>query len=160
MDLTLAKKKIRKCKDVLVTTGYAIVILVLWDFVKGIIYLNWSIPTIVESVNDPYAVAYIVFIIVELLFCVTIGLIFSKIGRGNKAINNKALVLSILLCVFALTCASINIATVTLKDGFDIMTSVIFVEDILFLYFSFRNLYSVITLIKLSKMLKEQNNER
>lgn len=160
MDLTLAKKKIRKCKDVLVTTGYAIVILVLWDFVKGIIYVNWSIPSIVESVNDPYTVAYIVFIIVELLFCVTIGLIFSKIGRGNKAINNKTLVLSILLCVFALTCVSINIATVTLKDGFDIMTSVIFVEDILFLYFSFRNLYSVITLIKLSKMLKEQNNER
>lgn len=160
MDLTLAKKKIRKCKDVLVTTGYAIVILVLWDFVKGIIYVNWSIPSIVESVNDPYAIAYIVFILVELVFCVTIGLIFSKIGRGNKAINNKALVLSILLCVFALTCTSINIAAVILKDGFDIMTSVIFVEDILFLYFSFRNLYSVITLIKLSTMLKEQNNER
>lgn len=160
MDLTLAKKKMRKCRDILATTGYAIIILVLWDFVKGIIYVNWSIPSIVESVNNPYAVAYIVFIIVELLFCITIGLIFSKIGRGNKAINNKALVLSILLCVFALTCASINIATVTLKDGFDIMTSVIFVEDILFLYFSFRNLYSVITLIKLSKMLKEQNNER
>lgn len=160
MDLTLAKKKIRKCKDVLVTTGYAIIILVLWDFVKGIIYVNWSIPSIVESVNDPYAIAYIVFILVELVFCVTIGLILSKMGRGHKAIGTKTLVLSILLCVFALTCASINIATVALKDGFDIMTSVIFVEDILFLYFSFRNLYSVITLIKLSKILKEQNNER
>ena len=160
MDFALTKKKMRKCRDILATTGYAIIILVLWDFVKGIIYVNWSIPSIVESVNNPYAIAYIVFIIVELLFCVTIGLIFSKIGRGNKMIDNKTLVLSILLCVFALACTSINIAAVVIESGFDIMTSVIFVEDILFLYFSFRNLYSVITLIKLSKILKEQNNER
>ncbi|MCQ2796020.1 MAG: hypothetical protein MJ213_01740 [Bacilli bacterium] len=159
MDFTLAKKKMRKCRDILTTTGYAIIILVLWDFVKGIIYLNWSIPSAVESVNDPYAFAYIIFVLVELVFCVTTGLIFSKIGRGNKAIGTKILVLSILLSVFALTCAAINIATVIIKSGFDIMTSVIFVEDILFLYFSFRNLYSVITIIKLSKTLKEQDNE-
>lgn len=160
MDFALAKKKMRKCRDILTTTGYGIIILVLWDFVKGIIYLNWSIPTVIETVNDTYAVAYIVFILVELVFCVAIGLIFSKIGRGHKAVGAKTLALSILLCVFALTCTSINIAAVIIEDGFDIMTSVIFVEDILFLYFSFRNLYSVITLIKLSKLLKEQNNER
>lgn len=156
----LIKKKARRCRDILVTTGYGIIVLVLWDFVKGIVYLNWSIPSLVESVNDPRAIAYAIFICIELVFCITCGLILSKAGRSNKNLTAKTLALSILLCVFALTCLSINLADVIISNGFDIMTTVIFVEDIFFICFSFLNLYSVITLINLSKTLKEQNNER
>lgn len=160
MDYELAKKRMRKCKDILTTTGYGIVILVLWDFLKGIIYLNWSIPTITESLNHPYAIAYTVFIFTELAFCTASGIFFLKIGRGSKEIGVKTLTFAILLLLYAIACIAINIATIILSSGFDIMTSVIFVEDILFLFFSTRILYSVITLVKLSKALKEQNNER
>lgn len=157
IESALVKRKERKCRDILTTAGYGIIILVLWDFVKSVIYLNWSVPSIIASVNDPYAITFIVLISIELIFCTAFGLVLSKVGRSNKMVGTKTLVVAIILLVAALACFAFNIATVTIEDGFEIMTTVIFIEDILFLFFSIRILYSTITLIKLSK---EQNNER
>lgn len=159
MELALAKKKIRKYKNTLTTAGYGIIVLVIWIFIKSLIYINWNYPTTKEEFDKNILFAYVLFSAVELVYCLISSFIITKCGKTSKKANVPILVVSIFLLLFSITCFGFSILAIVRPNGVSALNVVDIIEDIIFLFFTTKILFSIIKLIKLEKIIRKYNDE-
>lgn len=158
MELSSAKRKIRKCRDMITAGSYGIVILVIWDFIKNAIYIKWAFPDNVEVLIHPVFILFIIFAIFELLLCVIFGLILIKFGRNNKNCTGGLIVASLIMLIISGWCLGMSVASLFNPETYSIVNFITLIEDIIFFIFAIQILYSLCKIIKLSKVLKEHEN--
>lgn len=107
--MEIKKSQILKNKDILATSGYALIIFTLWSIVKALLYFYFA-PDFVQTVLEELTVYglgdinYITYICIAVDFAVKIFIGLCAIGEGKKHKNESYfyIILSFVLIVFSL----------------------------------------------------------
>ena len=102
MDQEEVSRKIWKNKDILSTCGYGIIILIVWDFIKQILYSFYITPDTEAISTETYTLSTLIFEAALLIICIVTGILAGKYGKSSKKEKPLIVVFSIILAVFSI----------------------------------------------------------
>lgn len=149
-------RKVNKHKAILTAAGYGIIVFILWNIIKGIIYLRYFLPENQEVSDLGYSIGYIVLVSVNTVICLVTAYYAGRIAKKDKKINAVFIVLTVLVLLVGCLTFGLDIATLCLLDKFSIISVFLFVADIIFFVFTIQIFVSAIVLKKIEKGQKDE----
>ena len=156
-------KIIRKNRDILLTNGYGVIVFVLWNLIKGVIYIETFIPGVAEEVVVGEKILYVILIAIvtflETMTGFTVGALAIKAGKKGSRIPIPLIVSCIILGLFAIFFVVSDIIACFLYGTFDLMLFLSTLVDTGYLMFVFALIISCFKLNKLLGNESEVKNE-
>lgn len=159
METVKIQRDKRKFKDILATSGYGVVIFIIWGFIKELLYLRWVIPNTENIDYQIFNLGSLIFGVIILGICLTTGLLAKQSGKSDKKEKPILIVFAFILALLALVALAADAALFIVLDEFDLFAVFSFIADILFNCFVLQIVISFFVLRKLYKK-EEANNER
>lgn len=153
--------KIRKYHDILATAGYGVIVFVLWNLLKTIIYIRDIIPLLndeTRSLSDEFA-GYLFsgIAIIFYIFVVIAGIFAIKEGKGGRRFNVLGRVLPLILSVISISFIIVDIMAFVRLKQFDTIYLINIVSDFICNGILFALTISAFILKKLYKLEGAQN---
>ena len=149
-------RKANKHKAILTAAGYGIIVFILWNFIKGIIYLRYFLPENQEVSDLGYSIGYIVLVCVDTIICLVTAFYAGRVAKKDKRINVVFIILASLVLLGGCLTFGIDIAILCFLDKFSIISVFLFVADIIFFVFTIQIFVSTIVLKKIEKGQKDE----
>lgn len=149
-------RKVNKHKAILTAAGYGIIVFILWNFIKGIIYLRYFLPENQEVSELGYSIGYIVLSVADTVICLITAFYAGRIAKKDKKIKAVFIVLASLVLLGSCLTFGVDIATLCFLDKFSIISVFLFVADIIFFVFTIQIFVSTIVLKKIEKGQKDE----
>lgn len=166
MDLETIKLKIRKNKDIIYTNGYGVLVFILWDLIKIVLYsIDASPDTSPIKANDSsllYLSLFVSVLAAITIFAAITGYMAIRVGKKNSKRYVALIVLSVITCLFSVQLMIDDIYLCTIIVSYGLSISVISVlTDIFFFVMTLILTIASFKLNRLRKLEKEANtNER
>lgn len=166
MDLETIKLKIRKNKDIIYTNGYGVLVFILWDLIKIVIFSIDASPDTSSVSAIDLDVIYLS-LISSVLAAITIlaaitGFMAIRVGKKNSKRYVALIVLSVITCLFSVQLMVDDIYLCTIIASYSISIYIISIlTDVFFFMMTLFLTISSFKLNRLRKLEKEANtNER
>lgn len=164
MDLESIKLKIRKNKDIIYTNGYGVLVFILWDLIKIVLYSVDAAPD--SAMSNDLDTLYLslfssVLAAITILTAIT-GFMAIRVGKKNSRHRIALIVLSIITCLFSVQLMVDDIYLCMIIASYSISIYIVSIlTDIFFFMMTLFLTISSFKLNRLRKLEKEANtNER
>lgn len=164
MDLESIKLKIRKNKDIIYTNGYGVLVFILWDLIKIVLYSVDAAPD--SAMSNDLDTLYLslfssVLAAITILTAIT-GFMAIRVGKKNSRHHVALIVLSIVTCLFSIQLMVDDIYLCVIVVSYGIPISIISVlTDFFFFTMVLLLTISSFKLNRLCRLEKEASiNER
>ena len=106
MDLETIKLKIRKNKDIIYTNGYGVLVFILWNLIKVILYSVDAVPEVDPEVATELDILFSSLFSSVLaaitIFTIITGIMAIRVGKKNSRHRIALIVLSVITCLLSL----------------------------------------------------------